>query len=254
MESAGRTELELTQKSDHATYWDMQGTLHNQTHEETVHVAYLHPKEWNGRTLIWPTTQGLSGLWDAEGKLTEAIKKALENGCTVLGMDLKGQGPSPLPANKIVDNGRAFAGYTYGYNHPLFAQRVHDLLSVIAHVKHHPDRPSKSVELVGIAGTGHWVAAARALAHEVIDRSTIDPSGFRFVQLKDYRSSDFLHGAVKYGDLPAMLALGTPSLLNLVVDHKEDMAMVSDLHASAGFPERLRQIKSEELTKAILHP
>ena len=89
-------------------------------------------------------------------------------------------------------------------------------------MKHHPDRPSKSVELVGIAGTGHWVAAARALAHEVIDRSTIDPSGFRFVQLKDYRSSDFLHGAVKYGDLPAMLALGTPSALNLVVDHKED--------------------------------
>ena len=58
----------------------------------------------------------------------------------------------------------------------------------------------------------------------------------------------------RYGDLPAMLVLGTPSVLNLVVDHKEDMAMVSDLHASAGFPERLRQIKSEELTKAILHP
>ena len=51
-----------------------------------------------------------------------------------------------------------------------------------------------------------------------------------------------------------MLALGTPSALNLVVDHKEDMAMVSDLHASAGFPERFRQIKLEELTKAILHP
>ena len=254
MESAGRTELELTQKTDHTTYWDMQGTLHNQTHVETIQVAYLYPKEWNGRTLIWPTSQGLAGLWDAEGKLTEDIKEALENGCTVLGMDLKGQGPSPLPANKMVDNGRAFAGYTYGYNHPLFAQRVHDLLSVIAHVTHHHDRPSKSVELVGIAGTGHWVAAARALAHEVIDRSTIDPSGFRFVHLKDYRSSDFLHGAVKYGDLPAMLALGTPSALNLVVDHKEDMAMVSDLHASAGFPERFRQIKLEELTKAILHP
>ena len=84
-ESAGRTELELTQKTDHATYWDMQGILHNQTHEETVQVAYLHPKEWNGRTLIWPTTQGLSGLWDAEGKLTEAIKEALENGCPCLG-------------------------------------------------------------------------------------------------------------------------------------------------------------------------
>ena len=37
MESAGRTELELTQKTDHATYWDMQGILHNQTHEETLH-------------------------------------------------------------------------------------------------------------------------------------------------------------------------------------------------------------------------
>ena len=253
IENSGRTELEIIQKTDHATYWDIRGTLHNQTHKENVHVAYLHPKKWNGRTLIWPTTYGLSGLWDAAGEPAEAIKEALITGCIVIGMDLQGQGPSPMKANRMVDNERAFAGYTYGYNSPLFAQRVHDLLSVIVHVKNDPDRPCESLELVGIDSSGHWVAAVRSLAYEFIDVSTIDLSGFRFSQVNDYRSVDFLHGAVKYGDLPAMLALGAPSPLNLVIDKEKDYSLLADFYSITGATNKLKKIMYKEIVKTIIH-
>ena len=37
-----------------------------------------------------------------------------------------------------------------------------------------------------------------------------DTQGFRFGDLTSYRAPNFLVGAVKYGDLPALLALSAP--------------------------------------------
>ncbi len=252
--TAGETQLNIVQKTDRDTYWEMSGELGNTTHKESVTLLYLQPKQWNGRTLIWPTARGIAGLLNDQGQPSASVRKALEGGSTVIGMNLIGQGPSPLEANQIVNNGRAFAGYTYGYNHPLFAQRVHDILSVIQHVRHHPEPHSSTLELVGLAGAGHWVAAARALAYEVIDRSTIDTAGFHFANLKDYRDSNFLHGAVKYGDLLGMLALGTPSHLNLEMPGTQVVTLLDNLFASAGFPARLKRLPGDDLVQAALQP
>ena len=41
----------------------------------------------------------------------------------------------------------------------------------------------------------------------------IDTRGFRFRQLKSFRDPAFLPGAVKYGDLPALLALAALGLM-----------------------------------------
>ena len=48
----------------------------------------------------------------------------------------------------------------FGYNYPLFAQRVHDVLSLVSFARN--TLGAAKVHLVGLGGAGHWVLAARA--------------------------------------------------------------------------------------------
>jgi hypothetical protein len=57
---------------------------------------------------------------------------------------------------------------------------------------------------------GPWVAAARAQCGEAIDQAVINTTGFRFGKVLDIHDPNFLPGGAKYGDLPALLALGAP--------------------------------------------
>ena len=98
-------------------------------------------------------------------------------------------------------------------HHALFAQRTHDVLSLVkflrsAKVGSHTN-PS-SVVVAGFGGSSPIVAAARALAGDAIDRAAVDTGGFRFGKVLDYRDPQFLPGGAKYLDLPGMLALGAP--------------------------------------------
>ena len=43
--------------------------------------------------------------------------------------------------------------------------------------------------------------------------AAIDTRGFRFGKVPDIYDADFLPGGAKYGDVPGMLALGTPGKL-----------------------------------------
>jgi hypothetical protein len=54
------------------------------------------------------------------------------------------------------------------------------------------------------------VSAARAQCGEAIDQAVIDTGGFRFGKVLDLHDPNFLPGGAKYGDLPALLALGAP--------------------------------------------
>jgi hypothetical protein len=112
-----------------------------------------------------------------------------------------------------VKNPREFAGYSFGYNPTLFAERAHDVLSIVhflrtAKIGDHPS--PKRVAVVGLGSRGSIVAAARAVAGDEIDATAIDTQGFRFGNVLDYRSPDFLPGAGKYLDLPGALAAASP--------------------------------------------
>src|SRR5690606_29798126 len=103
------------------------------------------------------------------GGTRSAEGEALINGGTsILAVDLLYQGlhgGDKLPANRsrAIENGREAACYVLGYNYPLFAQRVQDILSVIAGVRDEmPDY--QQIDLVGLSGAGPWVAAAGFLA------------------------------------------------------------------------------------------
>ncbi len=90
------------------------------------------------------------------------------------------------------------------------------------------------VDLVGVEGAGPWVAAARAQAPAAIDRAVVDTGGFRFVDLTSYRDVNFLPGAVKYGDLPGLLALSAPHELYLAGEGGKVPQVVSAAYAAAG--------------------
>ena len=69
---------------------------------------------------------------------------------------------------------------------------------------------AKTIHLVGWEGAGPWVAAARALCGDAVSRTAIDLNQFRFDKITDVTDENLLPGALKYGGLPAFLALCAP--------------------------------------------
>jgi hypothetical protein len=172
------------------------------------------------------------------------VKKLLAAGYSVVGVDLIHQGEfladgKPLEQAPKVKNPREAAAYTFGYNHSVFAQRVQDVLSVIAFVKHH-ERAPKRISLVGLEGSaGAWAAAARAQAQGTVDRAALNTHGFRFIEVDSIFSLDFLPGGAKYGDLPGMLALAAPHATWIAGETGSDLALVKGAYQAAGKPDQL---------------
>ncbi len=138
-------------------------------------------------------------------------------GASIVAPDLFGQGEflpgdQPVKKQRTVKNPREAAAYTFGYNDTLFVRRVHDVLTLVSWIRNDEHEP-KRLSLLGVNGAGPVAAAARAIARAAIDRLAIDTRAFRFADLTDYRDPDFVPGAVKYGDLPAVLALSSPDPL-----------------------------------------
>ena len=116
-------------------------------------------------------------------------------------------------------------------------QRVHDVLTLIAFVKDDEHEP-KEVNLLGTGGAGPIVAAARAIAGSAVDKAAIDTEGFRFVNLTSYRDVNFVPGAVKYGDVPGLLALSAPHAL-WIGGEKTVPPLVKQTYRAAGKPSRV---------------
>lgn len=234
----GTPEFEKTLEEDRGDYIEFAGLLRNPLHGQELPVAFLLPKNWNKRAVLWIDESGKAGLYGSDGKPKAEIKKLLAAGTSVGGIDLFGQGEfvaagQPPVKNRRVKNPREFAGFTYGYNHPLFAQRVHDVLALVSFARsseHKPDR----IDLVGLDGAGPWVAAAAAVAGSEIDRLVVDTAGFRFQNLKNFDDAAFVPGAVKYGDLPALLALAAPRPLWLAGEKGDSAALVQKSYSAAG--------------------
>ena len=204
---AGDVEWRLADKQDRGDHLVMTGSLKNTTYQEELNVTWLYPKQWNGQSVLWLDDNGRSAL-ESPG-----ATQLVQAGATVLGVDLHLQGGEPVTQTAVVKNPREFAGYTHGYNHALFAQRVHDVLSLVnflrnAKVGNHEN--PKTVSIAGWGKTGPVVLAARALAGEAIDRAAVDTQGFRFGKLLDYRDPMFLPGGAKYLDVPGLILLNNP--------------------------------------------
>lgn len=211
--NAGDVAWQLSDEQDRGDCWERTGTLLNKTYSEEVHVEWLCPKSWNGRVVVWLDEQGKSALRNVDGSMKPAVLNLVRAGAAVLGADLLYQGGEPLRQTRVVANPREFAGYTFGYNHSLFAQRAHDVLTIVSFLRHAEVSPCPNPKTVAVAGwgcAGPIVAAAGALSGEAIDRAAVGTQGFRFGKLLDCRDPMFLPGGAKYLDLPGLLALNAP--------------------------------------------
>jgi len=239
---AGTPTLTLSRRNDRGDYWENAGLLRNAVYGEEIPVTVLEPKQGRPHAVIWADPQGKDGLYaridQGEFRPAPAIQKLLSRGVTVLGADLLFQGEfltddQPITRARKVSNPREAAAYTFGYNYTLFAQRVHDLLSVIQYARNHI-RGLERLDLVGQGGAGPWAAAAKAQAGSAIQRLAIDDGGFRFAKVTDIQDINFLPGGAKYGDLPGMLALGAPGKLRLAGEGTEMPALVKQVYQLAG--------------------
>jgi hypothetical protein len=256
--AADDVQYEATNKTDKGTYWLVTGTVKNRKHHEELPLAFLHPKTWNGQAIIWVDDAGKASLFTASGDVKPEVQKIVDAGTSVVGIDLFLQGEfladgkSP-EHNRQVEGNRDFAGYTYGYNSPLFAQRVHDLLTTIVFCSNYERKPEK-LDIVGLSPqAGPIVAAARAQAGNLIRRAAIDTHGFRFAKLLDYRDVMFLPGGAKYGDVPALLALSSPGEL-WVAGEGEGSGVAQSAFAASNAKDKLQFDGGEEagrLNRAI---
>ena len=217
---------------------------------EEVPALLLEPKNPRGRIVIWIDRRGKSSLFDSSGEPRPAIRKLLVAGVSVLSIDLFGQGEFTADGNPVAKarlqegDSAQTAGFTFGYNRPLFSQRVHDILAAIRFAKSHANRGQK-VDLVGLNGAGPWIAAALAQAGKLVDRAAIDTAGFRFANVAKLDDPDFLPGGAKYDDLPGMIALAAPHRLWLHGE-ADTPPVVAAAYRASGFPKNLVIDKSAD--------
>ena len=209
---AGEVEWEMLQKDDGPVFIRMSGLLRNKTYGEELPAVFIYPKQWNGTTTIWLSSEGKGGLFTSNGSLKPEAQKLVVAGATVVGVDLLYQGEFLASGGKFtrtprVKNTREAAPYTFGYNNAVFAQRVHDVLTAVKFIKTH-ERPSKRIQVASLDEAAPVAAAAAAMCGDAIDAVAIDTGGFRFGKVLDIHDPNFAPGGAKYADRPGALRAG----------------------------------------------
>lgn len=238
---------------------EFSGLIQNKTHGEELPAVMAIPgsgRSWTGPCAVWISSRGKAALFDGDtGSLAAPIRSLIDQGIAVLGVDLFGQGefltpgqPAPNNPETTYSRGKELPAdswqrspvYYYGYNHSVFARRVHDILSAVAFVRHHESRKAKDITVIGLQGAGHWVAAARAVAGGEIGRAILHPGGFRFAGVPSEWDADFLPGAVKYGDLAGFLAQSAPHPLLIAGKGDSLKSPLQATYRAAGAEEALQ--------------
>lgn len=208
MPASGDVSFTQDRKAAKDGYEIIQGTTHVTKDKEDVPVTLFGPAagKWNGTTVLWLTAHTLK-------QPDAAMKKLLDAGVAIAMPQLYLPGATQNPWNPVKtkdqknhDSWQWAACYTYGYNHPLVVQRVHDAMSTVAVLKQGEHRV-KRIILAADDGMGAVGALAAATMKDALGGAVIDTEGFRFASLRDALDPQFVPGAVKYGDLPGLLGL-----------------------------------------------
>ena len=202
-------------KDDRGDWYLLRGVVDNEARYEAVPCLFFHPKKWNGRTVIWLSEKGKASLLEGDQPNAD-VSRLLAAGVSVVAPDLLMQGEflfdgqSDSPVRKV-KNPREAAAFTFGYNHSLFVQRTHDVLTLLAFVRDH-EHHSSSVTLLARDKTAAIAAAARALADGFVNRAVLDVQGFRLLDAGSIYSPWFQPAGARFGDVPGLLKLGKGAL------------------------------------------
>ncbi len=183
---------------------------------EDVPAALAVPPEWNGVVVVRVNGSFLGSAGDslAVDRATLAMQHhaILDIEPLLTGeVDDKAGAPVRLPRDERRHAG--YPGYTFGYNRPLLAWRVHDILTAVGYAR--GLEGARSVRLLGIGSAGPWVLLARALARDEIELAAAFWSE-SLDRPKSLDASDFLPGALRFGGLDAFAALSAPAPLWLI--------------------------------------
>ncbi len=243
---AGEVRAETLAEHDRGPYAERKLLIEHVPGGEQIPAVALLPADWNGTVVIWADPAGKQALYDAEGRPIGPAQTLLDAGAAVLAVDLLGQGEftgdgAPVgrqPFHGEKNNWHLFAGYTFGYNHPMFAQRVHDLLSAVAFARSEAFG-AKRVMLLGANGAGRWAAGACVQAGNAVEKAALDTAGFRYAPLVEFDHPDFLPGAVKYGDLPGLVSLAAPAPLRLAGEGDTLPELIGASYSAVGAGDRV---------------
>jgi hypothetical protein len=175
---------------------------------DVVPMAGVFNESFRDKVVVWVHPQGKSSLI-RDGKLVPQAKALVEKGFAVVAPDVFRVGESASDKPFAVNAG--FSGYTFGYNRPVFAMRVHDIHTTLMFAR--DVLKGKTIHLVGWEGAGPWVAAARAGSGTLVNRTAIDLDQFQFENITKSSDENMLPGAVRLGGMPAILALCAPGEL-----------------------------------------
>jgi hypothetical protein len=205
--------------------------------DEQIPALGIRGPKFDGTVIVWVHPDGKSSLM-RDGKLVPAAQQAIDHKAAILALDVFGTGEYGSAKLPAVD--AKYAGYTFGYNRPLLANRVHDILTAIAFAKSHEE--TKTVHLVGFGKAGPWVALARGLCGDAVSRTAVDFDKFRFEKVRTTADAMMLPGGLKYGGLGALTALAAPG--ELLVHDQQGTASgpwLNAVYKAAGQPERLHR-------------
>ena len=194
------------------SHFRTQGKLHNATYGEEVTVDWLQPINPTGEVVVWLDDAGKGSARLADGSIRPELQELIDRGVGVLTADLFAQDDKTLKQTRVVPGPREVPAYTFGYNHALLAQRVHDVMTITSYLLSPRDASQPAVKKVSLAGFGKMgavAAAARGVAGNAISKAAIDTGAFRFGQLLDYRDPMFLPGGSKYLDVPGLLCVAS---------------------------------------------
>ena len=178
-------------------------------------------------SLLLLDDRGPSAL-HAGDELRPEFQSAIAAATSVTGVKLIGQNGQEIKEQPLVKNPREALAYSLGYNNPLFAQRVHDASGAIAWEK--ARRKGAKILLVAGGHTGPIAAAAAALAGDAVDGIAIEAADEHpFAKITDWRDPNLLPGALKYGDLEALIKMIAPRPVILFKNDVERTAAIEKL-------------------------
>jgi dienelactone hydrolase len=213
---------------------------------ELVPAISVRGKKFNGTVVVWVHSKGKSSLLK-KGKLVPEAQRILNSKAAILAVDVFQTGE--LKSKELMPIHKDYAGYTFGYNRPLLANRVHDILTAVAYARGH--QKTRKVMLVGLEEAGPWVVLARALCGKTVDRTAADLQQFQFAKVSSVADENMLPGAVKYGGIPAFAALAAPGELYLFNGQGIDQGLLKAAYKAAGKPYRAGSARPLALAESM---
>ena len=206
---------------------------------EAVPAVLVTPDKPSGAAIVMAHSEGKETFFAGpDGKLPAAAVQAVTRGTILLAVDpfFIGEGHPGGMALLPHEVHKEYAGYTFGYNRTVLANRVHDVLTAVGFARSRPG--VQGVWLLGIEKAGIPVLLASAVAGGAVEKTAVDVARTRFEEIRDLSDPLMLPGAVKYGGLPAFAALCAPRRL-LAYNSEDTLETARDAYAAAGAPKSI---------------